>query len=107
MKRGSGLLIVALALTLPSCSYLGNRTRDFFEIFRLQGGFGRWLDLARLVDVDHAEVEVQVFGGGPRTRVLGLLVAESEIEVDRATGLRGFADVTVRFEAQVEIDRSV
>ena len=55
MRRSKGLVIVALALTMTSCSYLGNRGRDFIEIFRLQGGFGRGLGVtaraAGLLDI--------------------------------------------------------
>ncbi len=48
-------LLVLLLLALPSCSYFSNRGRDFLEIFRLQGGFGRGLGVtaraAGLLDI--------------------------------------------------------
>ena len=39
----TSLAALLLVLCAPACTYTSDRARDFFEMFRLQGGIGRGL----------------------------------------------------------------
>lgn len=91
------LVLVGLAVVSTSCNYFSNRTRDFFEVFRAQGGFGRGLGAtARAAGV--LDIGLNTPGAFPHSSGVGLVYGDpyflsgDKIDVDF---MRLFHDETI------------